>query len=519
MHHAVKLAGGYLVAAWIVAALSLQPVARAAPGAVAANPPAATQPAAVAPPVMPVLPLISDVSTSPAATPGVPGIAGARAGAGAEMAQAIDILRGKELPENALWIERLDLNNAWQSREYWDHPLHARLNARRGRLTLGDTVYAHGLGTLAICRLAVDLKGAATRFVSVVGTDKAAPPDAGTIFEVWVDGRKVVDTGVMRAADQPKLLSVDLRNARNLVLESRHASVSYANDMGNWGGAMLLLESAAAARAQPQTVTPPDMLLDMAPLAPGNHYVRFPWTLEGRPYPGRYSIFLPDDFRPSESPKKYPLILFLHGKGEVGPMIERVCEHGTPRLVKSDPEFRKRFGFIVLTPQINGVMSMEEARAAQYNVAVLDEVCQRYPVDTDRIYVTGFSFGGTGSWRTAIEFPERFAAAAPFCGRAIDEKLVDPQIVGQRLRNLPIWAVVGSDDRKDGEDAYDFTKGNIYMVKLLMGVGANIRFTLIPHAGHDIWDPYYGGDEFYQWLLGNTRGHPGPRIPSDANKY
>ena len=94
-----------------------------------------------------------------------------------------------------------------------------------------------------------------------------------------------------------------------------------------------------------------------------------------------------------------------------------------------------------------------------------------------------------------------------------------PFSVGQRLKNLPIWAVVGSDDRKDGEDAYDFTKGNIYMVKLLMGVGANIRFTLIPHAGHDIWDPYYGGDEFYQWLLGNTRDHPGPRIPSDADKY
>ena len=438
------------------------------------------------------------------------------------MAQAIDILRGKEQPENALWIERLDLDNAWQSREYWNHPLHAGRNARGGRLTLGDTVYAHGLGTLAICRLAVDLKGAATRFVSVVGTDKAAPSDAGTIFEVWVDGRKVVDTGAMRAADQPKLLSVDLHSARNLVLVSKHASVSYANDMGNWGGAMLLLDSAAAARARPETMAPPDMLLDKAPLAPGNHNVRFPWTLEGQPYPGRYSIFLPDDFRPrpgAGEPKRYPLILFLHGKGEMGPMIERVREHGTPRLVESDPEFRKKFGFIVLAPQINGVMSMEEARAAQYNMAVLDVVCKLYPVDTDRIYVTGFSFGGTGSWRTAIEFPERFAAAAPFCGRAIDEKLVDPQIVGQRLKNLPIWAVVGSDDRKDGEDAYDFTNGNIYMVKLLMGVGANIRFTLIPHTGHDIWDPYYGGDEFYQWLLSNTRGHPSPRIPSDADKY
>lgn len=505
MHRAVKLA-----AAWIVVALSLQPMARAAPGTVAANPPAATQPAVVAPPVMPVLPLISDVPTS-AATPGVPGIPRT------EMAQAIDILRGKGLPDNALWIERLDLDNAWQSREYWNHPLRAGRNGRGGRLALGNTVYAHGLGTLAICRLAIDLKGAATRFVSVIGTDKAAPSNAGTIFEVWVDGKKVVDTGAMRAADQPKLLSVDLQGAQNLLLESKHASVSYASDMGNWGGAMLLLQSAAAT-ALPETVAPPDMLLDKAPLAPGNHYVRFPWTLEGRPYPGRYSIFLPGDYRPGES-RKYPLILFLHGKGEMGPMIERVCEHGTPRLVQSDPEFRKKFGFIVLTPQINGVMGMEEARAAQYNVAVLDEVCKRYPVDTDRIYVTGFSFGGTGSWRTAIEFPDRFAAAAPFCGRAIDQKLVDPQIVGKRLKDLPIWAVVGSDDRKDGDDAYDFTNGNIYMVKLLMRVGANIRFTLIPHAGHDIWDPYYGGDELYKWLLGNTRGHPGPRIPSDADKY
>ena len=111
MHHAVKLA-----AAWIVVALSLQPLAHAAPGVVVANPPAATRSAVGAPPAMPVLPLISDV-------PSIQGV---------EMAQAIDILRGKEQPENALWIERLDLDNAWQSREYWNHPLHAGRNARGG---------------------------------------------------------------------------------------------------------------------------------------------------------------------------------------------------------------------------------------------------------------------------------------------------------------------------------------------------------------------------------------------------
>jgi dienelactone hydrolase len=424
---------------------------------------------------------------------------------------ALAILTGGDLPDHACWLERLETGKVWQSRETWVGRPHDGHNFRGGKLVMGERTYVHGLGGLANWRMALDLKGDALRFVSAVGVDKAAGDRAGARFEVYVDGQKVVDTGPMCTKDSPKLISVDLRGVKKLVLSARHATVNYTNDMCDWGGAMILLDPAAAADKQPVEVDPPDGLLDQPPMAPGNYYLRFPWTLDGKPYPGQYSLFLPDDFQPG-SGKKYPLMLFLHGKGEVGPMVDRVREYGTPQLVEGNPEFRKKCPFIVLAPQINGIMDMKEARDADYNVAILDAVCKTYPVDLDRIYVTGFSYGGTGTWRTAIEHPDRFAAAAPICGRAIDAKLVDPARVASQLRYLPIWAIVGE---KDG----DFAKGASYMTKLLMAAGTNIRLTIIPNKGHDIWDPYFGGSEFYQWLLSNTRGHPAPRIPSDADKF
>ena len=124
------------------------------------------------------------------------------------------------------------------------------------------------------------------------------------------------------------------------------------------------------------------------------------------------------------------MILFLHGAGESGDDLSKVKIHGIPKLIESG----KDFPFILVSPQSpRGGWSSDSLNG------LLDEVISKYKVDKERIYLTGLSMGGFGTWSLATAHPERFAAIAPICGGGNPAR-------ANRLKGLPIWAFHGAKD-------------------------------------------------------------------------
>jgi len=205
-----------------------------------------------------------------------------------------------------------------------------------------------------------------------------------------------------------------------------------------------------------------------------------------------YLLFLPRDYDP-EREKGWPMILFLHGAGERGSDLARVKAHGPPKLAESDPEFP----FVVVSPQCPEGETWDESVLA----GLLDQVIDERNIDRDRVYLTGLSMGGFGTWSLGLARPERFAAIAPICGGGERLKVL---LAGRRkaeaVRRLPVWAFHGA---KDPVVALEESER---MVDALKRAGAeNVRLTVYPEAGHDSWTETYDNPEFFRWLLEQKR--------------
>ena len=121
-----------------------------------------------------------------------------------------------------------------------------------------------------------------------------------------------------------------------------------------------------------------------------------------------YLLYLPPEY--GETDEDVPLMLFLHGMGERGDDLEKVKKHGPPKLIDAG----KDFPFIVVSPQCpRWSWWPTEVKALD---ALLDKICEEYRVDEGRVYLTGLSMGGYGTWALAEHSPDRFAAIAPICG-------------------------------------------------------------------------------------------------------
>lgn len=198
-----------------------------------------------------------------------------------------------------------------------------------------------------------------------------------------------------------------------------------------------------------------------------------------------YLTYLPADYG-KDKEKKWPLLLFLHGSGESGSDVEKVKMHGPPKLIAAGQDMP----FIVISPQCPNAREGWDPEAL---TALLDEVGEKYAVDSDRVYLTGLSMGGYGTWALAAVHPERFAAAAPICGGG------RPRMAG-RLKNLPLWVFHGAKD-----PTVPLSQSQ-EMVDALKAVGGDVRFTIYPEAGHDSWTETYNNPELYTWLLSHKRG-------------
>lgn len=204
-----------------------------------------------------------------------------------------------------------------------------------------------------------------------------------------------------------------------------------------------------------------------------------------------YLLYLPEEYG-KDPAKKWPLVVFLHGSGESGSDLEKVKVHGPPKLVAKG----KDFPFILVSPQA------PDAPRRRWKVEVLntllDDVLAKYAADPDRVYLTGLSMGGFGTWEWASENPERFAAIAPICGGG------DPRMAARRLKEMPTWVFHGA------KDPVVALRASEEMVDALKAAGAaEVKFTVYPEAQHDSWTVTYDNPELYEWLLKHARKKPG----------
>ena len=121
----------------------------------------------------------------------------------------------------------------------------------------------------------------------------------------------------------------------------------------------------------------------------------------------RFLLYLPEGYQDKRE-AKWPLVLFLHGAGERGDNLNKVKAHGPPKLVEKG----QKFPFIIVSPQCPKDQRWDDAMLT----VLLDHVCKEYRVDTSRLYLTGLSMGGYGSWSLGMALCDRFAAIAPICG-------------------------------------------------------------------------------------------------------
>lgn len=197
----------------------------------------------------------------------------------------------------------------------------------------------------------------------------------------------------------------------------------------------------------------------------------------------RYLLYLPPDYAESGAP--WPLVLFLHGAGERGTDLDRVKMHGLPKLIAAG----RHFPFVVASPQWPEEDTFWDTDALG---ALLDEIGEQIRIDPDRVYVTGLSMGGYGTWALATAQPERFAAIAPICGGGRPKR-------ADRIAHIPAWVFHGA---KDEVVPIEASRG---MVEALEALGADVRFTVYPEAGHDSFTETYDNPEFYDWLLAQRR--------------
>jgi predicted peptidase len=210
-----------------------------------------------------------------------------------------------------------------------------------------------------------------------------------------------------------------------------------------------------------------------------------------------YLLFLPKGYE-ANADRRWPLILFLHGAGERGTNVWQVDVHGPAKYIAEHPDFP----FILVAPQCPS----EQAWSQEVLLELLNEVSASHKVDPQRVYLTGLSMGGFGTWDLALAHPERFAAVAPICGGGE----VLPVLLAKlgfstperkaTLKGLPIWAFHGAKDNvvPPGESER--------MVHALKDLGAgDVKLTIYPEATHNAWAQTYSTPEFYQWLLEHKR--------------
>lgn len=226
-------------------------------------------------------------------------------------------------------------------------------------------------------------------------------------------------------------------------------------------------------------------------------------TVSGQEYP--YQVYLPNGYPSGE---RWPVILFLHGAGERGRDGLLQTAVGLGDAIRRGAA---RYPAVIVFPQAPSD-SLWTGRPAEAAMAALDASIEEFSVDRDRVYLTGLSMGGHGTWYLAYRHPERFAAVAPICGwvaglpRMPEAASVVPAEDGPpfaalagRLRGVPVWIFHGE------VDPIVPVEESRKAAAALRDAGAEVRYTEFLGTGHESWEPAYASPEFSAWLFARRR--------------
>jgi predicted peptidase len=221
------------------------------------------------------------------------------------------------------------------------------------------------------------------------------------------------------------------------------------------------------------------------PVTPGTQQARQHVTRVGRGDDARevtlrYWLFVPKAYAEM---KKVPLMLFLHGAGERGDDLELVKKWGPPKRVANQNDFP----FLLISPQCE----KGERWDAEEMALLVKHVADAYRVDQERMYCTGLSMGGYGTWSLLAAHPKMFAAGIPICGGG------DPGRA-RELSGVPLWVFHGD------KDSTVPLKRSEQMVQAVKKAGGNVRLTVYAGVGHNSWSATYANPKVYKWLLSHS---------------
>jgi predicted peptidase len=214
-----------------------------------------------------------------------------------------------------------------------------------------------------------------------------------------------------------------------------------------------------------------------------------------------YRLLKPKDY---DAKQKYPLVVFLHGAGERGDDNSKQLVHGMKDF--SSDENRTKYPAFVLAPQCpnnqkwvdvdwsseKSDMPPKPAESLRLTIELIAALQKEFSLDASRVYITGLSMGGYGSWDALQRYPQLFAAGAPICGGGDPTQAV-------KFKEVPVWAFHG-----DADTAVKVNRSR-EMIAALEAAGAKPKYTEYKGVGHDSWSASYKNPEFHAWLFGQQR--------------
>jgi len=200
----------------------------------------------------------------------------------------------------------------------------------------------------------------------------------------------------------------------------------------------------------------------------------------------QFWLYLPKRYALSD--EKLPLIIYLHGSSRRGRDVEQVKANGLPPVLDRMDDF----DFVVASPQALSNYPWQVSWRPDDLILLLDHLLANYRIDPNRVYLTGLSMGGYGTWAGVAAHADRFAAAAPICGGG------DPATAAT-IGTLPVWAFHG-----DADYVVPIER-SLEMVEAVNAAGGKARLTRYPGVGHDSHTQTYANPKLYEWFLEQKR--------------
>jgi dienelactone hydrolase len=276
---------------------------------------------------------------------------------------------------------------------------------------------------------------------------------------------------------------------------------------------ILICGAALANPAAPQGKLPPARreLVQLPPQETGflNRRIEF----HGVTY--RFQVYLPEEWRRDDR-KQWPIILFLHGRGERGTEGMWQTQIGLPQAVRDHPD---RWPFIIVMPQCPIPAYWTDAEMQALAMATLDQEAAEFHADPDRTYLVGLSLGGYGAWELARNYPDRWAAIViaasgifwSYAPERWQEVSTLPAEYARAVGHTPLWLFHGADDPLVPPRESEL------MFQAVKAAGGHIRFWLYQGYNHDCWTRAFAEPEVPRWMLAHRNPPHPPEHQEDAN--